>query len=67
MDLAGVCFDIVESIPHPYRFTFTDQVIRAGVSIPSNVAEGSRRPTRAHQMLQGLVQSLDGRLNNEHV
>ena len=21
MDLADVCFDIVEAIPHPYRFT----------------------------------------------
>lgn len=25
MDLAGVCFDIVEAIQHPYRFTFTNQ------------------------------------------
>jgi len=48
MDLADVCFDIVEAIPHPYRFTFADQLIPAGVSIPSNIAEGSRRPTRAY-------------------
>jgi four helix bundle protein len=48
MDLADVCFDIVEAIPHPYRFTFTNHVIPAGISIPSNIAEGSRRPTKAY-------------------
>ena len=48
MDLADVCFDIVEAIQHPYRFVFTNQVIPAGISIPSNIAEGSRRPTKAY-------------------
>jgi four helix bundle protein len=48
MDLAEVCFDIVESIPYPYRFTLADQLIPAGISIPSNIAEGSRRPTKAY-------------------
>ena len=48
MDLADVCFDIVEAIPIPYKFTFINQLIPAGISIPSNIAEGSRRPTRAY-------------------
>ena len=48
MNLADACFDIVEAIPHPYRFTFADQLIAAGISIPSNIAEGSRRPTKAY-------------------
>lgn len=48
MDLADVCFDIVEAIPNPYKFTFTNQVIPAGISIPSNIAEGSRRPTKVY-------------------
>jgi four helix bundle protein len=48
MDLADVCFDIVEAIPHPYKFTFCDQLVPAGISIPSNIAEGSRRPTKAY-------------------
>jgi four helix bundle protein len=48
MDLAELCFEIVESIPYPYKFTFADQLIPAGISIPSNIAEGSRRPTRAY-------------------
>lgn len=48
MDLADVCFDIVEAVPHPYRFTFANQLIPAGISVPSNIAEGSRRPTKAY-------------------
>ena len=48
MDLADACFDIVEAISYPYKFTFCDQLIRAGISIPSNIAEGSRRPTKAY-------------------
>lgn len=48
IDLANVCFDIVEAIPYPYKFTFCDQLIPAGISIPSNIAEGSRRPTKAY-------------------
>jgi four helix bundle protein len=56
MDLADVCFDIVEGIPYPYRFTFADQLIPAGISTPSNIAEGSRRPTKAY--LNHLTYSL---------
>ena len=48
MDLADICFEVVEAIPHPYRFTFADQLLPAGISIPSNIAEGSRRPTKAY-------------------
>ena len=48
MDLAYLCFDFVETIPHPYKFTFADQLLPAGISIPSNIAEGSRRPTKAY-------------------
>jgi four helix bundle protein len=48
MDLADLCFDIVEAIQHPYRFIFADQLLSGGISIPSNPAEGSRRPTKAY-------------------
>jgi four helix bundle protein len=48
MDLVDVCFDIVEAIPYPYKLTFSNQLIAAGISIPSNIAEGSRRPTKAY-------------------
>ncbi len=29
MDLADVCFDIVEAIPYPYKFSFCDQLRRS--------------------------------------
>ncbi len=48
MDLVHVCFNIIEAIPHPYRFIFADQLLRSAISIPSNIAEGSRRPTKAY-------------------
>jgi four helix bundle protein len=48
MDLAEVCFDIIEAIQHPYRFIFANQLLPASISIPSNIAEGSRRPTKAY-------------------
>jgi four helix bundle protein len=48
MDLVDVCFDIVEALPVQYRFTFSNQLLPAGMSIPSNIAEGSRRPRRAY-------------------
>ena len=54
MDLADVCFDTVEAIPHPYRFTFADQLIPAGISMPSEGGTGSdleqgRCSHRAHR------------------
>ena len=48
MDLVDACFDIVEAIQHPYRYIFADQLLPSGISIPSNIAEGSRRPTKAY-------------------
>ena len=46
--LVDVCFDVVEAIPAQYRFTFSNQLLPAGISIPSNIAEGSRRPRKAY-------------------
>ncbi len=48
MDLVDVCFDIVEELPGRYRFTFSNQLLPAGISIPANIAEGSRRPRKAY-------------------
>ena len=65
MDLVDVCFDIVEAIPHPYRFIFCDQLLRAGISIPSNIAEGSRRTTKGY--LNHLSYSLGSQAEVETV
>jgi four helix bundle protein len=48
MDLVDACFDIVEALQHPYRFIIADQLLPSGISIPSNIAEGRRRPTKAY-------------------
>lgn len=63
MDLVNVCFEIVEAIPHPYRFIFCDQLLRAGISIPSNIAEGSRRTTKGY--LNHLSYSLGSQAERE--
>jgi four helix bundle protein len=48
MDLVDICFDLVEALPSSHRFIFCNQILRAAISIPSNIAEGSRRPRRAY-------------------
>jgi four helix bundle protein len=65
MDLVDVCFDIVEAIPHPYRFIFCNQLLPAGISIPSNIAEGSKRTTRGY--LNHLSYSLGSQAEVETV
>ena len=41
--LALNCFKITESFPSNEKFGLTIQITRAGVSIPSNIAEGNSR------------------------
>ena len=43
MDIAVSCFQLTESFPSTEKFGITSQINRAGVSIPSNIAEGSSR------------------------
>ena len=43
MDIAVSCFQLTDSFPSIERFGIVSQINRAGVSIPSNVAEGSSR------------------------
>jgi four helix bundle protein len=48
MDLVDVCFDIVEALPQQHRFTFSNQLLPAAISIPSNISEGSRRSRKSY-------------------
>lgn len=39
---------IIEALPSRYCFIFRDQLLRASISVPSNIAEGSRRTTKGY-------------------
>ena len=43
MDIAVNCFRLTEEFPKEEKFGLSIQITRAGVSIPSNIAEGSSR------------------------
>jgi four helix bundle protein len=45
MDLADMIYDLTEHFPVREHFGLAYQLRKSGVSIPSNIAEGSRRKT----------------------
>jgi four helix bundle protein len=45
MDLADMVYDLTENFPPRERFGLAYQLRKSAVSIPSNIAEGSRRKT----------------------
>ncbi|MBK7483637.1 MAG: four helix bundle protein [Flavobacteriales bacterium] len=47
MDMAVAVTDAVDNCK---RFCFVDQVYRASVSVPSNIAEGFERPTKPDRL-----------------
>jgi four helix bundle protein len=40
MDLASALYDVTETFPKRETYSLTDQMRRAAVSVPSNIAEG---------------------------
>lgn len=41
---------VTDAVDNCKRFAFVDQIYRAAVSVPSNIAEGFERPTRPDRM-----------------
>jgi four helix bundle protein len=57
-------YQIVENFPEDEKFALTDQLRRASVSIPSNIAEGSGKNSEAEfvrflEMARGSTSELD--------
>ena len=67
MELAVDIYHATEDFPKDERYSLTDQIRRAAVSVPSNVAEGAGRHTRKGfinylHMAQGSLSELDTHL-----
>jgi four helix bundle protein len=48
MDLADAIYDVTEGFPQREQFGLAYQMRKAAVSVPSNIAEGSRRRTSGY-------------------
>ena len=46
VEFADLMIGIAEDLPQKYQFSFADQLCRAGLSVPNNIAEGNARKTR---------------------
>ena len=64
MDLVPQVYELVRHFPDIERFALSDQMRRAAVSVPSNIAEGAARQTHKEfinylHMAQGSLSELD--------
>ncbi len=67
MVLAVDIYSATDTFPKDERYSLTDQIRRAAVSVPSNIAEGAGRQTRKEfvnylHMAQGSLSELDTQL-----
>jgi len=67
MDLVMEIYRITESFPKEEKYGLSNQVRRAAVSVPSNIAEGAARQTKKEfvnylHMAQGSLSELDTQL-----
>lgn len=64
MDLVTEIYTVTNDFPHQEAYGITNQIPRAAVSIPSNIAEGAARQTKKEFMnflhvAQGSLSELD--------
>ena len=67
MDLVIDVYQTPNAFPSQERYSLTDQIRRAAISIPSNIAEGAARQTKKEftnylHMAQGSLSELDTQL-----
>ena len=48
MDISDMIFEFIATLPNNERYNLIDQLNRASVSIPSNIAEGCGKRTNIH-------------------
>ena len=46
MDLVEALYELTANFPKKEEYRLTNQLLRAAISIPANIAEGQRRSTR---------------------
>ena len=71
MDLVEAIYRVTAALPADERFGLTAQLRRAAVSVPSNIAEGSARRTRAEliqflHIARGSLSEIDTQLQIAH-
>jgi four helix bundle protein len=57
MEIVDITYDVIGQLPNTEKFGLASQCGRAAVSIPSNIAEGCARKSKAH-FIQFLETSL---------
>jgi four helix bundle protein len=67
MELVIQVYEVTDRFPKDERFSLTDQIRRAAISVPSNIAEGAARQTKKEfanylHMAQGSLSELDTQL-----
>lgn len=48
MDISDMIFEFISTLPNTEKYNLVDQLNRASVSIPSNIAEGCGKRTNIH-------------------